>query len=200
MLERYTREAWQKQFNARADWDATFRDGQWDYLAGLGEMPRYVSIAGYIRRFKRNGMVLDAGCGQGILFDHLDVDSVAYSGFDVSETAIAAARRRAPGAQLWVCSVEAYQIDRTTTFDVIVFNEVLPHVEDPFGTLDRFISMLNPEGLVIISLYQNKDQQSKATVLTRLLENEISAGRYSVLAKSTVENQDGMKWAIYCLR
>lgn len=163
-------------------------------------MPRYALIAGYIRKFKRNGAVLDAGCGQGILFEYLDGSSIAYSGSDVSETAIAGARQRAPGAQLSVCSVEGYQTDRTVTFDVIVFNEVLPHVEDPLGTLDRFISILNPEGLVIVSLYQNVDQQAKATVLTRILENEIYAGRYSVLAKSRVENGDELKWAIYCVR
>jgi 2-polyprenyl-3-methyl-5-hydroxy-6-metoxy-1,4-benzoquinol methylase len=200
MLERYAREAWQQQFNGRADWDATFRNGQWDHLSSLGEMPRYALIAGYIRKFKRDGMVLDAGCGQGILFDYLDVGSIAYSGFDVSEAAIARARRRAPEAQLSVCSVEEYQTDRTMTFDVIVFNEVLPHVEDPLGTLDRFISILNPEGLVVISLYQNKDQQAKPNVLTRLLENEVRAGMYSVLAKSTVENEDELKWTIYCVR
>jgi 2-polyprenyl-3-methyl-5-hydroxy-6-metoxy-1,4-benzoquinol methylase len=200
MVERYTREAWQKQFNTRRNWDATFRNGKWDYLSSVGEMPRYALIAGYIRKFKRNGMVLDAGCGQGVLFDYLDADSIAYSGFDVSETAIVQARQRAPGAQLSVCSIDEYQTDRTMTFDVIVFNEVLPHVEDPLGTLDRFIGILNPEGLVIISLYQNKEQQSKSAVLTRILENEISAGRYLVLAKSSVENGDEMKWAVYCVR
>jgi 2-polyprenyl-3-methyl-5-hydroxy-6-metoxy-1,4-benzoquinol methylase len=100
------------------------------------------------------------------------------------------ARQRAPGAQLSVCSVDEYKTDKTTTFDVIVFNEVLPHVDDPLGSLDRFISILNAEGLVIISLYQNKDQQAKPVVLTEMLENEISAGRYSVLAKSRVENGD----------
>jgi 2-polyprenyl-3-methyl-5-hydroxy-6-metoxy-1,4-benzoquinol methylase len=200
MVERYTREAWQKQFNARPDWDAAFRDGEWDYLSSLGEMPRYALIAGYVRKFKPNGTVLDAGCGQAILLDHLDVGLIAYSGFDVSETAIAEARQRAPRARLSICSVEEYQTDRTATFDVIVFNEVLPHVDDPLGTLDRFISILNPEGLVIISLYQNTDQQSRATVLTRILEDEISAGRYSVLTRSRVENGDGLKWAIYCVR
>jgi 2-polyprenyl-3-methyl-5-hydroxy-6-metoxy-1,4-benzoquinol methylase len=200
MVERYTREAWRKQFNTVQDWDAMFRDGKWDYLSSLGEVPRYASIAGYIRKFKRNGTVLDAGCGQGVLFDYLDAGSIAYSGFDVSETAIVQARQRAPEAQLSVCSVDAYQTDRTVTFDVIVFNEVLPHVEDPLGTLDRFIGILNPDGLVIISLYQNREQQAKAPVLTRILENEISAGRYSVLAKSSVENGDEMKWAVYCVR
>ena len=147
MVERYTREAWQKQFSARQNWDATFRNGKWDYLSDLGEMPRYALIAGYIRKFKRDGTVLDAGCGQGILFDYLDAGSIAYSGFDVSEAAIAEARRRAPGGQLSVCNVEEYQTDRTTTFDVIIFNEVLPHVEDPIGTLDRFVNILNPEGV-----------------------------------------------------
>jgi 2-polyprenyl-3-methyl-5-hydroxy-6-metoxy-1,4-benzoquinol methylase len=200
MVERYTREAWQTQFNARPDWDATFRNGQWDHLSSLGELPRYALIAGYIRKFKRDGAVLDAGCGHGILFDYLDDRSIAYSGFDVSQAAIAEARQRAPGARLAVCSVEDYRTDRTVTFDVIVFNEVLPYVEDPLGTLDRFISILNPGGFVIVSLYQNKDQRARAPVLTGIFENEISAGRYSVLTKSRVENGDDLKWAIYCVR
>ena len=155
-------------------------------------------IAGYIRKFKRSGTVLDAGCGQGILFDHLNGDVITYSGFDVSETAIAEARRRAPQARLSVCSVGEYRTDET--FDVIVFNEVLPHVDDPLGTLDRFITILKPEGLVIISLYQNPKPQARPTVLTRILENEISLDRYTMLAKARVENGAGLKWAIYCVR
>ena len=192
------RAMWQKQSGTAFGWDATFRNGQWDYLASLGEMPRYALIAGYIRHFARTGAVLDAGCGQGILFEHLDDRSVAYSGFDVSATAIAEARRRAPGARLSVCSADEYQPDGR--FDVVVFNEVLPHVDDPLGTLDRFIHFLNPQGLVILSLYQSRDQQAKAVVLTGMLENEIAIGRYAVLAKSTVENEAELKWTIYCLR
>jgi 2-polyprenyl-3-methyl-5-hydroxy-6-metoxy-1,4-benzoquinol methylase len=200
MVGQYTPEAWRKLFKACPDWDATFRNGQWDYLSGVGETPRYALIAGYVRRLKRNATVLDAGCGQGILFDYLDVGASAYSGFDASETAIGQARQRAPRAQLAVCSVEEYRTDRTTTFDVVVFNEILPQVADPFGTLDRFIGILNPEGFVIISLYQNRDQRSKPAVLTSLLEREIAAGRYSVLAKSKVENEDELRWTIYCVR
>jgi 2-polyprenyl-3-methyl-5-hydroxy-6-metoxy-1,4-benzoquinol methylase len=201
MIGRYTREAWQKQFGAGADWDATFRSGYWDYLSSIGQMPRYALIAGYVRKFKRHGTVLDAGCGQGVLFDYLDAGSTAYCGFDVSETAIAEARRRAPAVELSVCSVVDYQAASARTFDVIVLNEVLPHVDDPLGILDCFIRMLNPDGLVILSLYQNTDRQARATVLTGILENEISAGRYSVLAHCTVENGDDRKrWVIYCLR
>ena len=197
MVDRYAGEAW-PQFSAIPNWDATFRAGQWDYLSSLGEMPRYAVIAGYIRSFKRNGTVLDAGCGQGVLFDHLNGDAIMYSGFDVSETAIAEARRRAPQARLAVCSVGEYRTDET--FDVIVFNEVLPHVDDPLGTLDRFIRILKPEGLVIISLYQNPEPQARPTVLTRILEKEISLDRYTMLAKARVENGAGLKWAIYCVR
>jgi 2-polyprenyl-3-methyl-5-hydroxy-6-metoxy-1,4-benzoquinol methylase len=197
MVERYTSEAW-PELNPTLDWDAAFRNGRYDYLSGLGEMPRYALIAGYIRKFKRNGTVLDAGCGQGILLDHLDVDAITYSGFDVSETAIAEARRRAPGAQLSVRRVEDYRADRT--FDFIVFNEVLQCVHDPLGTLDRYVTALTPGGFVIISLYQNPEPQARPTVLTRILEHEISINRYPILAKARVENADGLKWAIYCVR
>jgi 2-polyprenyl-3-methyl-5-hydroxy-6-metoxy-1,4-benzoquinol methylase len=200
VVERYTRAAWETQYSQIEDWDAMFRLGQWDYLTTVSELPRYALIAGYIHKFKGNGAVLDAGCGEGVLIDYLDAGRISYSGFDISETAITRARKRSSEARLSICSVDDYDTDGTNTYDVIVFNEVLPHVSDPITTLDRFIRILNPGGLAILSLYQNIDERANARILTRMLEVELAAGKYTLLARATVENEREMKWSVYCLR
>ena len=198
--ERYTPEVWKRLYNPIANWDATFRRGQWDYLSTTSELPRYAIIAGFIRALKPTGVVLDAGCGEGILIDHLDVGRSRYVGFDLSETAIRRAQKRSNYVTLSVCSVDDFDTNRQALFDVVVFNEVLPHVNDPIGTLDRFVRSLTPDGFAIISLYQSSDEKSNARILTHLLDIEIAAGRYTVMDLVSVENGDKLKWSVYRLR
>jgi 2-polyprenyl-3-methyl-5-hydroxy-6-metoxy-1,4-benzoquinol methylase len=199
--ERYTREAWQQQYNPIGDWDDTFRRGQWAHLAGKAEIPHYALIAGYAHKLIGSGRVLDAGCGEGVLIDYLDLGRLDYVGFDISETAISRARLRSPKARLLVTSVDEFQTDRAPGYDAIIFNEVLPAVQDPLGVLDRFLDILNPNGIAIISLYQSPDEQANARILTRMLEAELALERYTVVAKAVAtSSREPMTWNIYCLQ
>jgi 2-polyprenyl-3-methyl-5-hydroxy-6-metoxy-1,4-benzoquinol methylase len=199
--ERYTPEAWQQQYNPIRDWDDMFRRGQWDHLAGNAEIPRYALIAGYVRKLIGKGRVLDAGCGEGVLIDYLDLGRLEYVGFDISETAIARARLRAPDARLLISGIDEFPIDQERPYDTIIFNEVLPAVQDPLGVLDRFLDVLNPDGIAIVSLYQSSDEQANARILTRMLEAELALERYTIVAKAVVtSSREQMTWNVYCLR
>jgi 2-polyprenyl-3-methyl-5-hydroxy-6-metoxy-1,4-benzoquinol methylase len=199
--ERYTREAWQQQYNPIDDWDDMFRRGQWDHLAGKAEIPHYALIAGYAHKLIGRGRVLDAGCGEGVLIDYLDLGRLDYVGFDISETAISRARQRAPSARLLISGIDEFPIDQERPYDAIIFNEVLPAVRDPLATLDRFCGILEPGGVAIISLYQNPDERANAKILTRMLEAELALGRYTVVAKAVAtSSEEQMTWNVYCLR
>jgi 2-polyprenyl-3-methyl-5-hydroxy-6-metoxy-1,4-benzoquinol methylase len=182
------------------DWDASYRQHNWDYLAGIGETPRYSVVAGYIHKLMRRGHVLDAGCGEGILIDYLDLSRIEYSGFDLSRTAIDRARQRYGAVNLFCSSIETFIPPANDHYDMIVFNEVLSQVEHPIKELDRFSAFLKPSGHVIVSLFQSPRPEARGTIATRVLEAEIAARRIAPVSAAEVLNCDtGLRWKIYCL-
>src|SRR5207247_4546664 len=51
----------------------------------------------------------------------------------------------------WIAAdVEAYAPDET--FDAIVFNEILYYLNDPAGTVDRYVRALRPSGVMVVSM------------------------------------------------
>jgi 2-polyprenyl-3-methyl-5-hydroxy-6-metoxy-1,4-benzoquinol methylase len=182
------------------NWDETYRQHAWDYLAGIGETPRYSAVAGYVLKLVRRGHVLDAGCGEGLLLEYLNIDRIRYTGFDISPTAIHRACQRYRSANLFSCSLDDFAPPAGDRYDIIIFNEVLTSLERSTEILNRFYTFLQPSGHIIISQFQHPDPNSNACIFTQKLEGEIAAGRYPVVAKSEVLNcQTGLRWKVYCL-
>lgn len=182
------------------DWDAAYRRHAWDYLGGIAETPRYSAVAGYAHKLVRRGHILDAGCGEGLLLDYLDIDRFRYTGFDLSPTAIARARRRNVDGNLLCCSLDDFTAPQGTLYDLIIFNETLTSLKNAIEILNRFYAFLQPSGHVVISQFQNPDPNSDAFVFTELFEREVAAGRYPLAAKSEVTDcATGARWRVYCL-
>lgn len=192
-----TAETWKKRYKPIADWDRMFAQGEWDYLDGTSEAARYALIAGYVHRLRGPAALLDVGCGAGVLCQYLDRSRVSYTGIDVSETAIAQARERFPESRFGVSDLAQYEPANGQKFDVVVFNEVLPHVDDPLGSLRRYLSFLLPSGLAVISTYQNTDRTSNASMFTDLLKEAVASGRFrSCTGCEVVTFEKGLKWRI----
>lgn len=96
-------------------------------------------------------MVLDIGCGGGLLSEEFAKAGAAVTGIDLSPVAIEAARRHAASAGLpidyRVSSPEAFSAEHRERFDIIVCAEVLEHVDDLAGFLASALSMLRSGGL-----------------------------------------------------
>jgi SAM-dependent methyltransferase len=99
--------------------------------------------------------ILDAGCGTGenlrSLFAPLRPSYLG--GFDLSQAALAAAREKAPGADLYcsdICDPEirADALDLVTSFDVVY----IPGAERARPGLARLVSALRPGGLLMLNL------------------------------------------------
>jgi hypothetical protein len=73
----------------------------------------------------------------------------------------------------------------------------LPHVEDPLGSLTRYLTFLTPGGLGLISTYQNTNLRSNAAMFSSLLHDQLEQGRFKALATcEVVASEKGLKWRI----
>ena len=99
--------------------------------------------------------VLDAGCGTGANLRLLKelLDPSYLGGFDSSGLALAHARRKTPGADVYhgdICDPELHE----DAFDLIVSLDVVyvPGVERAFSGLRRLVDRLRPGGCLLLNL------------------------------------------------
>jgi 2-polyprenyl-3-methyl-5-hydroxy-6-metoxy-1,4-benzoquinol methylase len=137
----------------KEQWERQFASGKWDRLQegqpNTAELARLISEYASMRRTPVR--ILDVGCGNGGLARLLCKESgIAYTGIDISEAALAAARSAAPNANF--ISADAEQPPSNIgTFDVLVFNEVLYYM-NPDRSLPRYHSYAEPNARVFISV------------------------------------------------
>lgn len=134
-------------------WDREYSTQAWQHLHSEEETPRYALLAALMRKHKHPGAVLDIGCGEGILFEHLWPGSFTqYCGVDLSLESISRAKSRNHANATFQCAdAEKFVPDGATPFNAIIFNEVLYYFVDPAGTVARYQDYLQPDGIVLAS-------------------------------------------------
>ena len=96
--------------------------------------------------------VLDVSCGFGGLGRILRDRGVAQV-FGVEINPDAAPRLDGVYADYWIGDVEEVNLPAgTVAFDCIVFADVLEHLRDPWGALQRYLQWLKPGGAIIVSI------------------------------------------------
>ncbi len=131
------------------DFDREWSTGYWDYMRGLAHVSRYGMLASLILHGRESPAVLDVGCGEGTLFEHLH-GRARYLGFDLAPEAIARATERygKEGARFLTGSVTDFSTEEK--FDVIVFNAILYLVADKRSVVARYAKMLKPGGILLV--------------------------------------------------
>ncbi len=154
---------------ARGSWEEQYRAGTWTFLEEPGELARYAVVAGAIRRLAPGGAVLDVGCGEGVLADHLEPGGCRrYLGIDLSETAVAAALRRAgPDTRFAVADAEDWPL--RGPFDAVVLNECLYYMREPLELARRAAAALAPGGVLVVSMFRTGRTRGLARLLAREL-------------------------------
>lgn len=168
-------------------WDARYVDTYERVLEGRAEIGRHGVISEYLDRGLGGGVVLDAGCGTGILAELIDPGRFRYLGVDVSSRAIGLARRRRarPGAEFAVAPLEGYV--PSVPIDGLVFNEVLYYL-DAEAVLARFGPYLAERHLVVASVFDFVEGRE----LLRFLRARLARSSSTV-----VENPDeDLRWTI----
>ncbi len=159
-------------------WDQEFSSGKWNFIDYTAGDCVYL----HLERFAHNADILDLGCGPGNTANELAPVYSSYVGVDISEEALAKARRRT----VETGRSEKNRFERSDfinyepaqKFDVILFRESMYHV--PLGKikpmLDRYAEFLNDGGVFIVRLYlvdlKSRRKKPRPTAMMRVVEKE----------------------------
>ena len=176
-----------------ATFDTAYREGHWALLDSDEEKNRHAAIAELIRQHgTRHPHVLDAGCGSGRLASEFPPGELgAYHGVDLSQEALRLTRLAFPTPAVFTQdNLETWL--PTDRFDIIVINEVVGYFHDPAKTLARLSRALQPDGVIIVSLYR----WGNSVAIWRRIE-----ARFTTLQRKTTTNPLGDKhWDIRLLQ
>lgn len=96
--------------------------------------------------------VLEVGCAGGHLTEHLVARNNTVAGVEIDAASAELARRWATRVHVLDLDVERLSDVEHDTFDVIMFGDVLEHLRDPAATLTDMMTLLKPDGRVVISV------------------------------------------------
>jgi SAM-dependent methyltransferase len=177
-------------------WDKEYSEEKWSFAYNtVGDC-----VYAHLDRHSANGSILDIGCGSGNTATEMAETSYrSYLGVDISEAALAKARRRSQecGRQnknSFECGDFLTYVP-TGQYDVILFRESMYHV--PLGkvkaTLDRYSAYLKDGGVFVVRLFASSadstEDKYRPTAMLKIMESEfdvVEKGRYDVPGKPTV--------------
>jgi SAM-dependent methyltransferase len=96
--------------------------------------------------------VLEIGCGLGDLLAHLEDHGCKCVGLDISPRTVELARSRHPSLDVRVGDVERDPLPEGP-FDIIVFADVVGHIDDVERAFERVRPLLSPGGRVLVTYY-----------------------------------------------
>jgi 2-polyprenyl-6-hydroxyphenyl methylase/3-demethylubiquinone-9 3-methyltransferase len=100
-------------------------------------------------------MVLDVGCGGGILSESMAQRGAQVTGIDLGEKALKVAQlhrlESGVSVEYRLVSVEALAAERPASFDAVTCMEMLEHVPDPAAIIAACSTLLKPGGHVFLS-------------------------------------------------
>ncbi len=181
----------------RRFWDKEYSEEKWAFAYNtVGDC-----VYSHLERHTSNANILDIGCGSGNTATEMAPNYQSYLGVDISEAALAKARKRSEECgrgdkNRFVCGDFLTYVP-TSQYDVILFRESMYHV--PLGkvkaTLDRYSVYLSDGGVFVVRLFassgdsaDSKDKHRPAAML-RIMETEfdvLEKVRYDVPGQPTV--------------
>lgn len=105
------------------------------------------------RKLPEHAVVLDVGCGNGVISRSLGAFGFNVYGIDVSDKAIEKARQlnTYPNVKFDVVSAEAL-VAEGKRYNAIICSEVLEHLNDPAKLLNVLYQSLSEDGVLIVTV------------------------------------------------
>lgn len=156
-----------KRFGAshtkRRIWNKEFTSGKWDFL----QLTSQDIIYSYIKKYLRNGSILDLGCGNGDVGMQLHITEYSsYTGVDVANVAIQTAKlkcetdyNRFKKNEFQVADILKYKPSKKYT--IILFRESLYYLRkyQIKKVLDKYLSSLDEDGVIMVRLHDRNRYQ-----------------------------------------
>jgi cyclopropane fatty-acyl-phospholipid synthase-like methyltransferase len=103
------------------------------------------------------GPVLETGCGDGSLFDHLEINKEEYLGIDLSDSMLAVFRSRHPHVNLVCTNAAKYSSDRK--FSLIFSNQVIQYFsqDDLDIYINNALEAIEEDGIILLANILWKD-------------------------------------------
>jgi len=178
-------------------WDKEYSEEKWSFAYNtVGDC-----LYPHLEKYTKNAAVLDIGCGSGNTGTEMAGHYRSYLGVDISEAALAKARRRSQecgrgNKNSFACGDFLTYVP-PSQYDVILFRESLYHV--PMSrikeTLDRYSTYLKEEGVIVVRLFAssgdrpNGEDKPRPAAMLRIVEtgfNVLEKARYNVPGQPTV--------------
>lgn len=164
-------------FLKKSFWDQEYSTTKWcfnDNTADDGVYP-------FLEKWARKGSILDLGCGSGNTSNELAASAyLNYLGVDISEVALAQARRRTEengrASKNKFVQGELLGYMPSQKFDLILFRESMYHV--PSGkvkaVLDHYAKYLTVDGVIIVRMCATKNGKPvpRLAEMFRIIEAE----------------------------
>ncbi|HXF28508.1 MAG TPA: bifunctional 2-polyprenyl-6-hydroxyphenol methylase/3-demethylubiquinol 3-O-methyltransferase UbiG [Chlamydiales bacterium] len=100
------------------------------------------------KRVGKGALVLDIGCGAGLLTNYLALNGCDVSGIDISANSLEIARQYDATKKVRYVVANAYELPfHDESFDVVCAMDVLEHVEKPEQLIHEAARVLKPGGL-----------------------------------------------------
>ena len=142
-----------KNTDLKAFYDGVYKKGEKEHYTYFrlqkGDMPdEFSAVFDLIDWTDKD--VMDAGCGTGDMCAMIaEAGAKSVLGVDFAESAIEEAQKKYEAPNLKYACINVDEIDKT--FDVIISNGTLEHMDDPLGTLASWKKKLNPGGSLILT-------------------------------------------------
>jgi trans-aconitate methyltransferase len=102
-------------------------------------------------RYRREGKILDAGCGEGVLFRELAARYDNVYGVDCVELFIRRLASEYPNLRSRLATVDIVEDDFDERFEVVIASALLLSIPDIDRALERLIQLVAPGGMLIIA-------------------------------------------------
>lgn len=134
-----------KNFNPKQSRSLLYEENQ-KYFREL-----FVPIVKKIKKYKQQSKVLDVGCSSGILLNLLEKEGFDVYGIEPNTESAEIAQKRF-NSTFFKGILQEFLKQNRKKFDIVVYNHVLEHIENPIKELLLIKKILKDDGILVIGL------------------------------------------------